>query len=102
MTGEDRVRTVFALREDGIGQRTIAARLGISRSAVNKILTGRSYRGVAPELERYVPVSLRYCTSCALHAGGDHGCSLGIPEALDSHCWATHCPTYMPAPSDAA
>jgi hypothetical protein len=107
MTPTEIVRIIFQAPRT-VPDSALARQVGLSRTAVQLVLTGKLYRHVLPQFERIAP-GHRYnrCWRC-VHAkaaydpkwkakrGEDYRwCSLGYPESHNPK-YAVECPAFMP------
>lgn len=94
------VRAVFRMSSDGARPASIGRELGRSREWARKVLLGKIWPRVAPDLERFAGgIPNQTCRNCRLRAdrpGDEVACSLGYPEAEMQANWARQCPAYTP------
>lgn len=93
----DRARAVLAMKAAGVPQRKIAAKLGIARSSVQRILGGRSRHDVAghvePDADPDFDGKAQRCEGCG---------RMVIFPAGASECLACQVEQHGPTPAEAA
>lgn len=79
---EDQIRELFqSQRESTESIRSLAARWGVSRAALQQVLTGKTHAHLRPE---HLPPGRPSCERCMYYTG-DHmdPCDLGFPDPVD-------------------